>query len=71
MINFIDIYIFILVSSHVGRGPSELLCLGAYNAVKTILECHTIPLIVLKLLYFFATNNEFIKILLLFLLYFN
>ena len=31
------IYIFIPVSDCVGRGPSELFCLGAYNAVKTTL----------------------------------
>jgi hypothetical protein len=34
MFNFIDIYIFILVSGCVGRGPSVLLWPGAYNAVK-------------------------------------
>ena len=31
------IYIFIPVSGCVGRGPSALLCLGAYNAVKMAL----------------------------------
>ena len=37
MFNFIDIYIFIPVIGCVGRGPLELLCPGAYNAVKTTL----------------------------------
>jgi hypothetical protein len=31
-------YIFIPVSGCVGRGPSALLCLGAYDAVKTALK---------------------------------
>ena len=35
MFNFIDNYIFTPVSGCVGRGPSVLLCPGAYNAVKT------------------------------------
>jgi hypothetical protein len=38
MFNFIDtLHIFIPVSGCVGRGPSALLCPGAYNAVKTAL----------------------------------
>ena len=37
MFNFIDIYSFIHVSGCVGISPSALLCLGAYNAVKTAL----------------------------------
>ena len=31
------IHIFIPVSGCVGKGPSALLCFGAYNAVKTAL----------------------------------
>jgi len=38
MFDFIDIYIFIPVSGCVGMGPSALLWLGAYNAVKTALD---------------------------------
>ena len=37
MFNFIDIYSFIHASGCVGISPSALLCLGAYNAVKTAL----------------------------------
>ena len=37
MFNFIDIYSFIPVSGCVGIGPSALLYLGAYYAVKTTL----------------------------------
>jgi hypothetical protein len=37
MLNFIDIYICLPVSGCDGRGPSALLCPGAYNAVKTAL----------------------------------
>ena len=35
--NIIDIYSFISVCGCVGRGPSALLCPGAYNAVKMTL----------------------------------
>ena len=35
MFNFINIYSFISVSVCVGKGPSALLCPGAYYAVKT------------------------------------
>jgi len=35
------IYIFIPVSGCVGSGPSVLLCLGVYNAVKTALSAST------------------------------
>jgi len=37
MFNFIDIYIFIPVSSFVGRGPCALFFPGAKNAIKTAL----------------------------------
>ena len=37
MFNFIHIYSFMPVRSCVGRGPSALLCTGAYNAAKTAL----------------------------------
>jgi hypothetical protein len=37
MFNFIDIYSFIPASACVGKGPTALLCLWAYNAVKTAL----------------------------------
>jgi hypothetical protein len=37
MFNFIDIYSFIPVSS-IAMGPSALLCLREYNAVKTVLN---------------------------------
>jgi hypothetical protein len=45
MFNFINIYSFISVSVCVGKGPSALLCPGAYYAVKTVL-----------LIYFIGTN---------------
>ena len=38
MFNFIDIYSFIHASGCVCMGPSGLLCPGAYNAVKTVLD---------------------------------
>ena len=38
MFDFIDIYSFIPVSGCVGRGPSALLCQGAYDAVETALH---------------------------------
>jgi len=37
MVNFIDIYRFNPVSGCVDMGTSALLCLGAYNVVKTAL----------------------------------
>ena len=38
MFNFIDISIFIPVIGCVGKGTSVLICPGAYNAVKTVLN---------------------------------
>ena len=38
MLNFIGIYSFIPASGCVGMGTSALLCMGAYNAVKTALS---------------------------------
>jgi hypothetical protein len=35
MFNFIDNNRFSLLSVRVGRGPSALICTGAYNAGKT------------------------------------
>ena len=43
-------FIFMITSRHwylsLGRGPSALLCLGAYNAVKTALLWLTLFLVI-------------------------
>jgi hypothetical protein len=74
MLNFIDIYIFIPVSGCVGRGPSALLCPGAYNAVKSalIMVCCTIMLMATPyhngrkikhiLLYWYFQQNQCLNI---------